>query len=55
MKKQFISTVTLFAFIFSGFTLNVQAENMERVTFGIDLTDTQEQEMLKGFGVSSIT
>ena len=53
MKKRIISTLTLLIFIFSGFTLNVQAENKERVTFGTDLTDAQEQEMLKGFGVSS--
>lgn len=53
MKRKLISTVTLCAFIFSALTLNVHAQNMERVTFGNDLTDTQEQEMLKGFGVTS--
>lgn len=53
MKKKIISTLTLCAFIFSTFTMNVQAQNKERVTFGIDLTDVQEEEMLKEFGISS--
>lgn len=53
MKKRFISTLALCAFIFSSFATNVQAQNKERVTFGIDLTEVQEEEMLKEFGVSS--
>lgn len=53
MKKKFISTVALFTFIFSALTMNVQAQNKERVTFGVDLTESQEEEMLKEFGVSS--
>lgn len=53
MKKKIISMLALCAFVFSGFTMNVQAQNKERVTFGIDLTDVQEQDMLKEFGVSS--
>lgn len=52
MKKKLLSTLTLCAFVFSGFSMNVQAQNKERVTFGIDLTDAQEQSMLKEFGVS---
>lgn len=53
MKKQIISILTLSALIFCSFNINVQAQNKERVTFGIDLTEVQEQEMLKVFGVSS--
>lgn len=53
MKKKLLSTLTLCAFVFSGLSINVQAQNKERVTFGIDLTDVQETEMLKEFGVSA--
>jgi len=53
MKKKIISTLTLCAFVFSAFNMNVQAQNKERVTFGIDLTDSQEEKMLKEFGVSA--
>lgn len=53
MKKKIISMIALSAFIFSSFTINVQAQNKERVTFGIDLTDVQEEQMLKEFGVSA--
>lgn len=53
MKKKIISILALCTFVFSSFTLNVQAQNKERVTFGIDLTDVQEEDMLKEFGVSA--
>lgn len=53
MKKQIISLLTVTTLIFSSFTVNVQAQNKERVTFGIDLTDAQEEQMLKEFGVTT--
>lgn len=53
MKKKIVSILALCAFVFSSFTMNVQAQNKERVTFGIDLTDVQEEDMLKEFGVSA--
>ena len=52
MKNKIISIFVLSVFIFSGFSMNVQAQSNERVTLGFDLTDIQEEEMLKDFGVS---
>lgn len=53
MKKKIISALIITTFIFSSFTINVQAQNKERVTFGIDLTDLQEESMLKEFGITA--
>lgn len=52
MKKKIFSLITASAIAVSCFTVNVQAQNKERVTFGIDLNDYQEEQMLKEFGVS---
>jgi len=52
MKKNFLKFTAACALSISLFSVNVQAQNKERVTFGIDLTDAQEQELLKEFGVS---
>lgn len=52
MKKNFLKFTAACVLSLSIFNINVQAQNKERVTFGIDLTDAQEQEMLKEFGVS---
>ena len=52
MKKKIFSLITASAIVASCFTVNVHAQNKERVTFGTDLTDVQEDQMLKEFGVS---
>lgn len=52
MKKNFLKFTAACALSISLFSVNVQAQNKKRVTFGIDLTDAQEQELLKEFGVS---
>lgn len=52
MKKNLLKFTAACSLTLSLFGLNVQAQNKERVTFGIDLTDAQESEMLKEFGVS---
>ncbi|MCR1949801.1 MULTISPECIES: DUF1002 domain-containing protein [unclassified Clostridium] len=51
MKKNILKLITACTVAFSLFSFTVQAQNNERVTFGIDLTDAQESEMLKEFGV----
>lgn len=52
MKKNILKLITSCTIAFSLFSFTVQAQNKERVTFGIDLTDAQEVQMLKEFGVS---
>ena len=51
MKKNILKLITACTVTFSLFSFTVQAQNNERVTLGIDLTDAQEAQMLKEFGV----
>lgn len=52
MKRNLLKLITACTVAFSLFSVTVQAQSKERVTFGIDLTDEQEAQMLKEFGVS---
>lgn len=52
MKKNILKLITACTVAFSLFNYTVQAQNKERVTFGIDLTDAQEAQMLEEFGVT---
>ncbi len=52
MKKNILKLITACTVALSLFSFTVQAQNKERVTFGVDLTDAQEAQMLKEFGVS---
>ena len=52
MKKNLLKLIATCTFTLSLFSFTVQAQNKERVTLGVDLTDSQEAQMLKEFGVS---
>lgn len=52
MKKNFLKLFLACTVSLSLFSFNVQADNKDRVTFGVDLTDSEETQLLNEFGVS---
>lgn len=55
MKKKILSLLVAASFVVTAFStpIKVHAQGKERVTFGVDLTDAQEQQMLNEFGVNA--
>lgn len=52
MKKNFLKLFLACTVSLSLFSFNVQADNKDRITFGVDLTDSEETQLLNEFGVS---